>query len=387
MEVDTPVQTALPDLDLADRRFLLSLPETENKEQLLQEIKDAILKDNMTGYYQHLKSEGILELDKKQEEEMASANEAKLASLRATVEDATENLGETEVRESMLAVADYYCKIGDKGKALEEYEATLKKTVALGQKLDIIFTLVRLGFFYHDSELTRNSIKRAHQLMEEGSDWDRRNRLKIYEAIASMQARRFRKAGSLLIATLATFSSFEIFDFEQYIFYTVVSAMLSLDRVSLKEKVIDSSEVLSVINNIPHLSTFLNSYYDGEYHAFFQSLLPLVDRLTKDRVLSAHARWFAREMRVKAYAQFLESYKSVQLASMAAQFGVSVEFMDSELSRFISMRRLNCKIDKVSGIVETNRPDSKNSQYSATIKQGDLLLNRVQKLAARVVNL
>lgn len=341
----------------------------------------------MSGFYFHLKSEGVLELDKEQEDKILEENDSKLLELKATVVDATANLGETEVRESMLAVADYFCLIGNKEKAMEEYELTLKKTVALGQKLDIIFTLVRLGFFYNDSDLVRSSIKRAHQLMEEGSDWDRRNRLKIYEALACMQARRFRKAGSLLIATLATFSSFEIFDFDQYIFYTVVSAMLSLDRVSLKEKVIDSSEVLSVINNIPDLQSFLNAFYDGDYHIFFKSLLSLVDRLTKDRILSAHARWFAREMRVKAYAQFLESYKSVQLSSMAAQFGVSSEFMDSELSRFISMRRLNCKIDKVSGIVETNRPDSKNAQYAATIKQGDLLLNRVQKLAARVVSL
>jgi len=34
-----------------------------------------------------------------------------------------------------------------------------------------------------------------------------------------------------------------------------------------------------------------------------------------------------------------------------------------ELSRFIAAGRLHCKIDKVGGIVETNRPDSKNYQY------------------------
>ena len=34
-----------------------------------------------------------------------------------------------------------------------------------------------------------------------------------------------------------------------------------------------------------------------------------------------------------------------------------------ELSRFIAAGRLHCKIDKVGGIVETNRPDSKNWQY------------------------
>jgi hypothetical protein len=90
--------------------------------------------------------------------------------------------------------------------------------------------------------------------------------------------------------------------------------------------------------------------------------------------------------------------------------------VSSELSRFIAAGRLNCKIDKVGGIVETNRcvsvlfaitpwrarfdadrprppalvlfvvrcccrPDAKNTQYSAVIKQGDLLLNRIQKLS------
>lgn len=40
---------------------------------------------------------------------------------------------------------------------------------------------------------------------------------------------------------------------------------------------------------------------------------------------------------------------------------------------------------QVGGVVETNRPDSKNAQYQACIKQGDLLLNRVQKLG-RVVD-
>jgi len=39
----------------------------------------------------------------------------------------------------------------------------------------------------------------------------------------------------------------------------------------------------------------------------------------------------------------------------------------------------------VGGILETMRPDSKNAQYQALIKQGDLLLNRVQKLS-RVID-
>ena len=87
---------------------------------------------------------------------------------------------------------------------------------------------------------------------------------------------------------------------------------------------------------------------------------------------------------------------------MAAKFRVSRAFLDayarhflsfscsrrhsSELSRYIADQRLNCVIDAVSGSIVTNRPDKRNAQYQAAIKQGDLLLNRVQKLS-RVMNL
>lgn len=57
-----------------------------------------------------------------------------------------------------------------------------------------------------------------------------------------------------------------------------------------------------------------------------------------------------------------------------------------ELSTFIATGRLHCKIDRVGGIVETNRPDLKNAQFNSVIKQGDLLLTRVQKLS-RVINI
>ena len=54
---------------------------------------------------------------------------------------------------------------------------------------------------------------------------------------------------------------------------------------------------------------------------------------------------------------------------------------DSELARFIAAGRLNCAIDKVNGIVETKRADGKNAMYSSVLKNGDALLNSIQKLS------
>jgi 26S proteasome regulatory subunit N7 len=43
-------------------------------------------------------------------------------------------------------------------------------------------------------------------------------------------------------------------------------------------------------------------------------------------------------------------------------------------------------VDKVSGVIATTRADTRNSQYYETIKLGDALMHRMQKLS-RVINI
>jgi len=317
---------------------------------------------------------------------MKEANHKKLEQLTATIEDAQKNLGESEVREGYLARADFLCRIGDKDKAVSAYRETAEKTVGLGQKLDLVFSVIRLGFFWNDDDLIERNIEKAKGMIEQGGDWDRRNRLKIYEGLHFVKIRKFKEAASLFLEGLATFTSEELFSYNDFIFYTVLVSIVAIDRVKLKEKVIDAPEVLAVIGDLGRLQDFLNSLYNSNYATFFSCLADITDKLATDRYFAAHARYFCREMRIVAYSQLLDSYRSVRLDSMARDFGVSTEFLDKELSRFIAAGRLHCKIDKVGGIVETTRPDAKNAQYQAVIKQGDILLNRVSKLS-RIINL
>lgn len=85
--------------------------------------------------------------------------------------------------------------------------------------------------------------------------------------------------------------------------------------------------------------------------------------------MSPHKVLYLREVRVVVYSQFLESYKTVSLDNMAAAFGVTADFIDSELCELISMRRINCKIDKVANIIELERADPRNRLYQETLKQ------------------
>lgn len=223
------------------------------------------------------------------------------------------------------------------------------------------------------------------RLIDEGGDWDRRNRLKVYEGCYLLMARDFKKAAKLFQESVATFTATELMSYRSMIFYCVLTCVLSFSRVDLKKKLVDSPEILAVLHDIPHLGDFLNGLYDCNYKRFFTAMVDLQPYILRDKYLSTHVRFMYRELRVLAYAQFLEAYRSVTIESMATAFGVSVGFLDTELARFIAAGRLNAKIDKVAGVIETNRPDAKNAQYQDAIKKGDLLLNRIQKLA-RVIN-
>jgi len=280
----------------------------------------------------------------------------------------------------------YYIRVGDKEKSLEQLKVTEAKTVAVGQKMDLVFHTLRLGFFYLDFNLISLNIDKAKSLFDEGGDWERKNRLKVYEGLYCMSTRNFMQAATLFLDSISTFTTYELFSYDTFIFYSVLTSTISLDRVSLKQKVVDAPEILTVIGKIPHLSDFMNALYGCQYKTFFVAFAGLTDQIRLDRYLHAHCRYYMREVRSVAYSQFLESYKSVTMDAMAKAFGVSVSFLDIELSRFIAAGRLNCKIDKVAGVLETNRPDAKNALYQATIKQGDFLLNRIQKLS-RVIDL
>lgn len=113
-------------------------------------------------------------------------------------------------------------------------------------------------------------------------------------------------------------------------------------------------------------------------------MLKIIDRVKADPYLKTHSKYFTRETRVVVYAQFLESYKTVRIESMANEFGVSPGFIDRELSQLIAARRLPCKIDKVEGIIETDPTDFRNNSYKAALKRGDHLLNQIQKLSRAI---
>ena len=273
----------------------------------------------------------------------------------------------------------------DEAKDYPEAEKFFREALALSggasRKMEILFEIMSMNLEKYDMDALKKDVATCKQLVDEGADWDKKNKLKVFEGVYCMLIRDFNRAADLFISSIATFTCTELLEYKKFIFYSVLMGLITQDRKTIKKEIIHSPDVLSVIREIPNLKTYAESFYNCEYKSFFTSFVEILDIVKKDKYLGSHIDYFSREMRLVAYRQFLEAFKSVTMTNMAEAFGITKEFLDLELSNFIYGGKLNCKIDKVSGIIESNRPNKKAELFNNTVKQGDLLLNRVQKLA------
>ncbi|KAI8810712.1 26S proteasome subunit RPN7-domain-containing protein [Cladochytrium replicatum] len=377
----------IPDLELANLEFLAVSADVdaETKSNARKTLLESIASNNMAPYYKKVAEDLHEPIDAALLSKMEQANAEELKKLEEKLDDATQNLGETEISDALAATAYHLSKIGDKEKAVAAFRLAYDKTGPLGARIDLVFAVIRIGLFFEDNDLISRNIDKVKDLIEEGGDWDRRNRLKVYRGLYLISIRDFKGAVSLFLDTLATFTSTEVMEYKDFVRYAVLTAAITLERPEFKKKVVNAPEILEVLHEIPNLEQFAFSLYRANYAQFFTALAAIEKSLKRDRVLAAHYRYYIREMRIKAYDQLLQSYRSVTLALVAQSFGVSEEYIDADLSRFIASGRIQAVIDKVGGVVETNRADGKNRQYVETIRNGDALLSKIQKLG-RVIN-
>lgn len=81
--------------------------------------------------------------------------------------------------------------------------------------------------------LITTNLVTAKTLNDQGGDWDRRNRLKVYEGLHKMSQREFEDAAPLLIDSIATFTAIELISFERFVFYAVIVG-LKVSRIPTK---------------------------------------------------------------------------------------------------------------------------------------------------------
>jgi len=305
--------------------------------------------------------------------------------------EATESCGETEIREAATARAMFLVRIGA---PLAEVQEAIKKavelTIASGLQIDLHFLSFRVALFFEDIAEAEKAVESAEVLIEKGADWDRRNRHKVHKAIIAMRKRDFSHAVSLLDNTLSTYAPEEIFTHAEFVAVSAYCAVAGGERKVLKEKVVQTPE-FAVIgqpdtkNWIKALAGAAKAIALCDYRHVLEAILESTEAAERHWLLYKHSAFVCREARARAYSQMLDSYRSLKMEAMAKSFGVSEEFLEGELVKFIRMGKVHCKIDKVSGVVDVTRPDEKNRMYQEVVQAGDQLITRLQNLSRILV--
>lgn len=383
-------------MQLCTLRFRLTLPEFENNRELITQIKEQVVQNNMAPYYESLCEEFKWPVDNHLLQNMRDANAKKLKELEAMSAesvDPEENLGSVVWR----AKLDYLCSIGDRknAEALASEklgDQTLDKT----KRTDAAFALFRIAYFHGcDIKAMKSAIEQAKELIEKGAgDWSARNKLKAYEALYCLGVRDFENAAKLFIEAVPTFESYELLDFSSLVRYTVVACTIALDRTQLDTQM--RKGVMAQALNAPQerpFKLFYESFYQCQYGDLFQHLARMETDLRHNPLLHPHYRYYVREMRLRAYAQLLQAYRSLSLDVMALEFGVSVDFIEKEVARFAAAGRLAVKIDRVAMRVICDAhaegcpaaAQHRAHLYQTIVRRGDVLLNQLKKIA-RVID-
>ena len=106
--------------------------------------------------------------------------EAELKRIDEKIKDAEENLGDIEVRDAIIEKAEFFEKLKEFENAIENFQLALSKTIGVGKKMDIVFSIMKIVLGLKDIDRLKAKIDECKKLMEEGGDWERRNRLKVY---------------------------------------------------------------------------------------------------------------------------------------------------------------------------------------------------------------
>jgi len=369
-----------PLLRLLRWRFAATSQHSTPAEQrdALAAIKTEVVTHRMQPYIALIADALPLGIPQQQIDEMATANAAELKELDEKVVDAEKNLGDSEVRDALLARARFLARIGNIEAAVAAADKCAGKTLAIGQKLDLCFLKIRLGIAVGDNDVALKAIEEAKKMQKQG-DWERRNRLRIYEGLYRVMVRNFADAAKLLLDGLSTFAATELLDNDEFVFITVIVSFISLKRPELKAQIVDSPDVMAA--DVLKARALVSALYLSRYGDFLSALYQVCLEIRKCVFLAPHVNYFFREGRIIAFNQFLDSYRSVTLQSMGETFKIAPQVLDQMLFTFISNGRLNCKIDRVSGNVVTTRGDQLNHEYQNIIRDGDLLLHKMQKLS------
>ena len=154
--------------------------------------------------------------------------DAELKKFDKVREEAEEKEGVYEVIEAISDKAQF---LKDEAKDYPEAEKVFRlafeKTGGASKKMEILFEILLMNLEKFDMETIKKDLATCKTLVDEGADWDKKNKLKVFEGVYCMLIRDFKTAAELFLSNIATFTCVELMEYKEFINYAVIMAMVT----------------------------------------------------------------------------------------------------------------------------------------------------------------
>lgn len=244
-------------------------------------------------------------------------------------------------------ICEFYAQICDNEKFTTLSKELTDKDPLISLKLDILMCKIRTAIILEKRNHLVRFIEDAKFIFESSSDWDRKNRFKVYLGVFHLIKAEFSEAALQFSEALSSFDATELISFENLILYMVFTSLISFNRNDLKVKLIENCEVRKCKEYVD----LPISFFECHYSEMLRKLVKFIEYCENDLFLEPFKEYFCKEMKVKMYYQLLMSYQSLHLTKMAQFFNVEAGHIEEDLRYFITEGKISCVIDRIDGVV------------------------------------
>lgn len=116
-----------------------------------------------------------------------------LAKFDTKIEEAKSREGDSEVRDATVDKAQF---LKDEAQDYVEAEKIFREAFDLSggpsRKMEVLFEILLMNMEKFDMDALKKDIDTSLKLVEEGADWDKKNKLKVFQGVYCMLIRDFK---------------------------------------------------------------------------------------------------------------------------------------------------------------------------------------------------
>ena len=120
----------------------------------------------------------------------------RIEELKKKMEEDVDGIEEKDKATYIFEIGKIYKEKKMMDKAMEQFKETIAQTSSFNTKFDAIFEILHIGLLEKNQDILKEYLSKCKELLkDEGGDWEKKNRFKVYEGLNFILNKNFKDAG------------------------------------------------------------------------------------------------------------------------------------------------------------------------------------------------